>query len=180
MKKTVFGCAFQICLTACVTEQVKVPTAFDFSKVRRISIEPFDGQGAEAATDEFVKDLVQTGIEVTDARHPGDLILKGTVVEYKANNQLTVFLGDGNPVVSPSTQALPEGAAVGAHKSPIATVIASVSIQARLLDPSRRRVLWADNATYEGLDLSAAMGPAVSSLVRSMGHVLPQLSRRKS
>src|SRR5882724_11795490 len=74
--------------------QVVINPAFDFSKVHRISVMPLDGPGGPAATDELVKALVGTGIEVTDAKHPGDLVLKGSVTEYKPNMQLMVFIGN--------------------------------------------------------------------------------------
>src|SRR5260370_7398234 len=48
----------------------------DFSKVRRISVVPFEGLGGPAATDEFIRSLVGTGVEVSDAHHPGDAILR--------------------------------------------------------------------------------------------------------
>ena len=43
---------------------------------------PFDGPGGSAATDEFVRELVGTGLAVSDAKHPGDVILRGTVTEH--------------------------------------------------------------------------------------------------
>src|SRR5713101_4267694 len=86
----------------CAGKQVIVNPAFDFSKVRRISVAPFGGPGGAAATDEVVKELVQTGLEVTDAKHPGDVILQGSVTEYKPNMQLMVFIGNDFPVVTPA------------------------------------------------------------------------------
>ena len=141
---------------------------------------PFEGMGGTAAADEFVKQLVRTGVEVTDARHPGDVILKGSVTEYMPNNQLMVILSDDNPIVSPSSQATPEGAALGAHQAQMASVIATVGIQARLIDASTKKIVWADSYSYEGLDLSAALGAAVGSLTRSLRRVLPRMSPQKS
>jgi hypothetical protein len=168
-------------LAGCAGQRMTgAPTAFDFTKVRRISVDSFDGPGAQAVTDEFVRQLLGTGIEVTDGHHPGDAILKGSVVDYKANNQLTVFLGEGNPIVSPNAQTPTEAAAISAHKSPIASVMASVGIQTQLTDPSNHRILWADSYSYEGLDLAAALGPVVATLTRSMGKVMPQMNHPKS
>ncbi len=165
-------------LTACATKQVVLDTAFDFSKVKRISVEPFAGPGGAAATDEFVKQLVGTGLEVTDARHPGDLILRGSMLDYTSNNQLMVFLGGDSPIVTSSAQATPEGVASGAHKTQVASVMASVAVQTQLVDASRRHIVWADSYSYEGLDLAAALQAVAGALKQSMGHVLPLAIQR--
>ncbi len=165
-------------LSGCTEKQVAVIVPYDFSKVRRISVQPLDGPGGAAATDEFVKQLVGTGLEVTDSRHPGDVILKGSVIDYKSNNQLMVFLGGDNPIVTPSSQATPEAAAIGAHKAQVASVMAIVAIQARLLDASTHNIVWADSYSYEGLDLPSALGAVVGSLKQSLGRSLQQMNRR--
>jgi hypothetical protein len=168
-------------MSACATRPLTIATpAFDFSKVKRISVAGFSGPGGPAATDEFVRQLLGTGIEVTDAHHPGNVILQGAVMEYKANNQLMVFLGDDNPIVSPGVQGTPDEAAASAHRSPIASVVASVGIQARLVDTSSHHILWADSYSYEGLDLPAALGAVVGSLTGSLARVIPQMNRPKS
>ena len=45
-------------MSACATKQVVINPTFDFSKVRRISVAPFDGPGGPAASDELVRQLV--------------------------------------------------------------------------------------------------------------------------
>src|SRR5438552_3885916 len=60
---------------ACAAPRKMAEPGFDFSQVRRISVVPFEGAGGPAATDEFVRALVGSGIEVADAHHPGDVIL---------------------------------------------------------------------------------------------------------
>jgi len=166
-------------LNGCAPRQVIVNPAFDFAKVRRISVAPFDGPGGPAATDEFVNELVQTGMEVTDAKHPGDVILQGSVTEYKPTMQLMVFLGNDYPVVTPASQVTPEAAALGAHRAQVAAVIATVGVQARLSDASTHNIVWADSYSYEGLDLPTALGAVVGSLTRSLKHVVPQMNKAK-
>jgi hypothetical protein len=166
-------------VAGCTSHRVIVNPAFDFSKVRRISVAPFDGPGGPAATDEFVKELVQTGIEVTDAKHAGDVLLQGSVTEYKPAMQLMVFLGNDYPVVTPMSQVTPEAAALGAHRSQVAAVIATVGIQAHLSDTSTHNIVWADSYSYEGLDLSSAMGAVVGSLTRSLKRAVPQMNKAK-
>ena len=141
-------------------------------------MQPLDGPGGAAATDEFVKQLVGTGLEVTDSHHPGDVVLKGSVIDYKSNNQLMVFLGGNNPILTPSTQATPESAMLGVHKTQVASVMATVGIQARLLDTSTHNIVWAGSYSYEGLDLPTALTRVVGALKQSMERALPQLIRR--
>src|SRR4051794_8017731 len=96
-------------LNACVTTTVPVATpASDYSKVKQIAVAAFRGPGGQAATDEFVRQLLGTGIEVTDGHHPGKVMLEGVVTDNKVSNQLMVFLGGDNPIVLPSSQASPE------------------------------------------------------------------------
>jgi hypothetical protein len=166
-------------LNGCAPHRVVVNPAFDFSKVRRISVAPFDGPGGAVATDEFVKELVETGIEVTDAKHAGDVILRGMVTEYKPNMQLMVFLGDDNPVITAGAQVTPEAAALGAHRAQVASVISTVGIQARLMDASTHSIVWADSFSYEGLDLPTALDATIGALTRSLKRAVPSMNRPK-
>lgn len=156
------------------------PAAFDYSKVRQIAVAPFEGPGGQAASDEFVRQVLGTGMGVTDASHAHGLILRGVVTEYKSNNQLMVFLGGDNPVLTPSTQVTPEEMAAGAHKVQVASVVASVGIQARLMDLATKRTIWSDSYVYEGLDLPTALTAVVNMLKHSMAHVLPQMNSPKA
>jgi hypothetical protein len=166
-------------VAGCAPHRVVVNPAFDFSKIRRISVAPFDGPGGAAATDEMVKELVETGIEVTDAKHAGDVILRGTVTEYKPNLQLMVILGNDYPVITASAQMTPEAAALGAHRAQVASVIATVGIQAHMLDASTHNIVWADSYAYEGLDLPTALDATIGTLTRSLKRAVPQMSKRK-
>ena len=163
----------------CAPHRVIVNPAFDFSKVHRISVASFDGPGGPAATDEFVKELLETGMEVTDAKHPGDVVLKGSVTEYKPTMQLMVFLGNDYPVITSASQVTPEAAALGAHRPQVASVIATVGIQAHLADASTQNIVWADSYSYEGLDLSTALGAVVRSLTRSLKRAVPQMNKTR-
>jgi hypothetical protein len=154
--------------------------AFEASRVKQISVAAFGGPGGQAASDEFVRQLLGTGIGVTDAHHPGNVLLEGTVSDYKANNQLMVFLGDDNPMITPSAQGSPAEATLASHKSPMASVVASVGIQARLVENATHRIVWADSFTYEGLDLPTALNAVVGALTTSLARTLPQMNRPKS
>ncbi len=163
----------------CAPHRVVVNPVFDFSKIRRISVAPFDGPGGPAATDAFVKGLLETGIEVTDAKHPGDVILKGSVTEYKPTMQLMVFLGDDYPVIMAGAQVTPEAATLGAHRAQVASIIATVGIQAHVMDASTHNIVWADSYSYEGLDLPTALGATVGALTRSLKRAVPRMNNPK-
>jgi len=176
-----FACSLLLllALAGCAIPQIATSPAFDFTKVKRISVSTFEGPGGQVATDEFVKKLIGSGIEVTDAHHPGDVILVGFVTEYKTNAQLMVFLGENNPIVAPGAQETPEGVALAIHKAQVASVMAAAGIQARLLEVSSKRIVWADSYSYEGLDLPYALESVVDALTRSMARTLPQLHPHK-
>ena len=180
------GSALVILLAGCAAKKTGVQSGADLSQIRRISVAPFDGPGGQAAADEFARQLVKTGLEVTDAKHPGGVILRGTVTEYQADHTAMVFLGNTslvmaggqtivihNPVVSVnSPHVVLEGSPIGASAQ-VASVSASVGVEARLVEASTGRAVWADRGSYEGLDLSSALEAVVSSLARSLAHVLP-------
>jgi len=186
--------AGSLVLCACAVQRPAVQAKTDFSKIRRISVIPFEGAGGREVTDEFVRELVRTGLEVTDARHPGDAILGGTVTEYKPNNTLMVFLGKttvmapggqpvvlNNPIVSPGgSQAVPESTATGARNAQVASVSAVVGVTARLSDASSGKVLWSGIYSYEGVDLQGALQPVVALMMQSMSRLLPKMNGRSS
>ncbi len=179
-------------LSACASPRMAVKQGYDFSKINRISIAPFSGTGGNAVSDEFVRLLVGTGVEITDTKHPADVILNGSVTEYKPSDKLMVFLGDAsvmnsagqsvilnNPIVSMSgTQVMPQGMAMGVPNAQVVSVSATVGIIARLVDAKTGSMVWADSMSYEGLDINSALQGTVGTLVRSMGRVMPQINRK--
>ncbi len=181
-------------LAGCAASKAAGKREFDFSKIRRVSVALFEGQHGRAAADELIKKLVGTGLEVTDARHPGNAVLVGVVTEYKPDDQRIVFLGDTtlmapggqtvvvkNPVVSlGSAQITAEGAVVGIPNAQIGSVTATVGVMARLVDASSGRTLWEDRYTYEGLDPARTLEAVVGRLARSLSRVLPQMNKRAS
>jgi TolB-like protein len=163
-----------------------VAPAFDFSKVRRISVAPFEGQGGQAVSDEFVRELVGKGRVVTDVHHPGDVILKGLVTDYKANSALMVFLGNtslvtpagrtvtvDDPVLSLSASRVsPEGTVIANPGGQIAAVSARVEVTAHLFAASSGNLLWTGNFSYEALDIPHALEAVVASLTEALERLL--------
>jgi hypothetical protein len=175
----------------CVTQQVVENTTYDYSKIKRISVVTFDGPGGAAVTDEVVKALLATGIEVTDAHHPGDAILRGTVSEYKSANQLSVFLGNttlltaggqtitvDDPVVSlAESQAAPQETTPSAHHPQIASLIASAGVFVNLIDSSSKKILWGGSFAYDSLSMPEAVHAIADMMTASMAKALPRMKK---
>lgn len=171
-----------------------VKAGYDFSKVNRVAVQPFGGSGGEAVTSEFVRQLVGTRLSVSDRKKGADVVLTGSVTDYRPGDKMMVFLGDTsttnpngqtvvvtNPVVSLSgTQVTSQGAAMGVPNSQVLSVSASVGIIARLIDSKTGDVVWSDVYSYEGMDVQSAMQAVVGSLVRSLAKVVPAANRQRS
>lgn len=179
-------------LSACVSPRMTVKQGYDFSKIKKVSVAAFAGPGGDAVSDEFVRHLVGSGLEITDAKHAGDVVLNGSVTEYRPSDKLMVFLGDtslmgpngqtvvlNNPIVSLSgTQVTSQGPAMGVPNTQVVSVSATVGVIARLVDTATGNVVWADSMSYEGLDIQSALQGTIGSLVRSLGRVIPQMAKK--
>jgi hypothetical protein len=179
-------------LGACAGRSVTYQPGVDLSKMKRVSVAPFDGPGGKEAADEFVRKLLAAGLEVSDVRHPGDLVLSGTVTDYKPTNTLMVFVGDttlvgaggqtivvNDPVLSAgASQTMPEGAVMGGQNPQMASVHSVAGAAARLVEASSGRPVWSGSFTYESLDIQAALQAVIEALTQSMSRVLPQMSKK--
>jgi hypothetical protein len=186
---------FAVCLwsyfcTGCATPKVVAPAAYDFSKIHKISVTTFQGQGGAVVADEFVKALLTTGIEVSDASHPADAVLKGTVSDYKSANPLTVFLGNtsllaaggqtiavDNAVVSNIESQSPAEAAAHIHGAQVISMVSSVNIYVSLIDPSTKNVLWGGSYSYEGLDLPETVQTVVGMAMLNLAKMVPAMNK---
>lgn len=181
-----------LALAACAARASGIKPGVDLSKIRKVSVSSFDGAGGREVADEFVRQLLSAGLEVTDGQHPGDAILKGTVTNYMPARTLMVFLGkttvlvpggapvtENNPILSPgAAQAVPESTAAGASNAQIASVSAEVSVAARLTDFSSGATLWSGSYSYEAFDMPAAVHAVIGVLTQSLGQALPQMNKR--
>jgi len=166
---------------------------YDFSKVHRVSVQGFGGQGSDAVTNEFVRQLVGTTLDVSERRQDADVILTGAVTDYRPGDKMMVFLGEtntttpggqtvivNNPVVSISgTQVTSQGSAMGLPNTQVLSVSASVGVIARLVDGKTGDVVWSDVYSYEGMDIQSAMQAVVGSLVKSLARVIPAAVPRR-
>jgi len=175
-------------MMGCATKMTVKP-GYDFSAIQRISMGPFQGQGGSAISNEFIRQLVGTRVSITEQVSGADVVLSGSVTEYKPGNKLLVFLGEStvpgangqtvvvtNPVVSLSGSGItPEGAAMGLRNTQVVSVSATVGVIAQLKDAKTGDVVWADSYSYEGLDTASATESVISSLVKSLRKVIPAL-----
>jgi hypothetical protein len=169
---------------------VKIP-AFQFDHVQRISVTPFHGPGGDLVTNEFVRQLLASGVAVSKTNENVDAILSGTVTEYRPNNKVLIFIGKvkipvhdeaaeiSNPVVSPSgpdeaTQSL----AFGTQLPQMVGSFGSINVTAVLSDPATKRPVWANDASYEALEATGAVEPAVRTLVLLLRKIVPAMSQR--
>jgi TolB-like protein len=182
-----------LALCACATKPKLVNPSADFSKIHKISVVPFEGAGGREATDEFVRQLLAGGLEVTDDKHPGDAVLKGAVTSYNPAHTLIVFLGKTsvlepggqlltvtNPVVSPGAAQVTPDVATGTQSAQVASVSAVVEVAARLTDASSGSPIWSGSYSYEALDMPLAIQTVIGNLAQSLGHILPALNRQSS
>ncbi|MFA5975474.1 MAG: hypothetical protein WC859_04835 [Elusimicrobiota bacterium] len=159
--------------------------------IRRIAVAPFRGTGGAAATDEFIRQFLRTGVKVMKQNKDADAILSGGVTEYRPDNKLTVFLSSSsrvnasgqtvavsNPIVSLSgNPVMVEGTSFSQPGIQMIAVNASVGVSARITNAVTGAELWSGDYTYEGIDPSAALSAVVRLLVQSMGRVLSPADR---
>jgi hypothetical protein len=182
--------AGSMALCACATKQKPIKSVADFSRIHKISVVPFEGTGGREVTDEFVRQLLALGLEVTDSQHPGDAVLKGAVEDYKPAHTLMVFLGKttvlvpggqpvtvNNPILSPGTAQVTPNAAAGTRNAQVASVSAMVGVEAQLTEASSGAALWSGTYSYEAMDMPGAIQAVVGALAQSLGRLLSPMSR---
>lgn len=180
----------ELCISGCAPTATIKP-GYDFSRIRSLSVAKFEGEGGPAVSNELLRELVGSRLEVSDRSKGADATLSGAVTEYKPSQKLLVFLGNthtvspngqtivvSNPVVSLSgTQVTSQGPAFGLDNTQVITVSASVGVIARLVDVRTGSVVWSDEYSYEGLDVQGALQAVAGSLVRSLQRALPSLQK---
>jgi hypothetical protein len=65
------------CLLGACAPRAAVVThkpAFDFAKIHRVAVAPFEGSGGPALTAEFVRQLLASGLQVSESRHGVDAV----------------------------------------------------------------------------------------------------------
>ncbi|MBI5573427.1 MAG: hypothetical protein HY919_02580 [Elusimicrobia bacterium] len=170
--------------TGCATTKTVVKKGYDFSNIKKIAVLKFSGDGGEAVSNEFIRQLLSAGVSVvdrTDIENTADVkslgvdaVVSGNVVEFNPSNKLLVFKEKGKITISDraypisGTTVLPTGSAFGLEDANVYSVSASVSISAKITDVSTGEVVWSDSKSYEALDINTAVGLVVNSLKKSL------------
>ena len=176
------------CLSACAPKAAIKP-AFVMSKVHRVAVLPFDGNGGPSVANEFIRQLLANGFEVSDRTQGVDAVLSGAVTVYKPGDKLMVVLGHtttvngagqtvdvANPVVSLNGSQVTAGSP-SMPNSQIVAVNASVEVTAKLSHAASGNVIWGDEFSYEGLEVQDAVQVVVDSLVKSLHRMITQAGR---
>jgi len=179
-----------VSLTACVpaTTAKAVKKGYDFAAVKRASVAPFQGNGGAAVANEFIRQLVGTGLSVTEQASAADVVISGRVTEYRPNNKILVFLGESstpgangpsvvmtNPMISISEGSVSvEGAAMARRGTQMVTVNSTVGVIVQMKDAKTGDIVWADSFGYEGLDMNSATRSTVERLIQTLQRVLPR------
>lgn len=168
-------------LSGCATTAGPVKKAtYDFGRVKRVALGTFTGLGGTEVGREFVKQLLASGFVVTDKPQTADAVLSGTVTDYRALNQMLVFLGTAtfpgpkdapieivNPIVSGEAQTS-EATALTLPKTQMMMTTASVGVNAQLNDVKTGDLIWANSYSYEGLNMPSAIHIVAGTLASAI------------
>jgi hypothetical protein len=187
--------AILLFLSGCVTKPVVVqaPTP-PKPKIRRIAVAPIKGNAGPQISNELVRQLVAAGVHVSEKAESADAVLTASIIDYRPASKTLVFLGEmssvtpggqaqtiSNPVVSfTNSQALTEGPALSLKNTQIVSVSATVGVSARLVESSTGNPVWADESTYEALDVAGALQAVASNLTKSLERAVPGLTAARN
>ncbi|OGR91236.1 MAG: hypothetical protein A2992_03475 [Elusimicrobia bacterium RIFCSPLOWO2_01_FULL_59_12] len=176
-------------LIGCSPRAVVKPAASG-GRLERIAVQALEGPAGAEIAGEFRSALEGSDLRVVDPNQKADAFLAGSVVEHKAGRKLLVFLGSAqtvskdqtltasNPILSLSGgQTVPLTPATGADSPRIVAENATVGVQVKLVDASGTP-LWAEQYSYEALELTTARRAVVKYLARSLKREVPRLRRQ--
>jgi TolB-like protein len=173
------------CLVGCAPKPAIKPV-FAMSKVHRVAVLPFEGNGGSSVANEFIWQLLADGFEVSDRTQGVDAVLSGAVTMYKPGDKLMVVLGHTSTVnaagqtvevVNPVESLNGSQVMAGSHavqNSQNVAVNASVEVTAKLTHAASGNVIWGDEYSYEGLEVQDAVQAVVDSLVKSLRRMITQ------
>ncbi len=154
--------------------------------IHRLAVLPFSGTGGSALAHELIRQMLPLGLTISENPKEADVLLSGSMTDYKPNNKRMIFLGQSttvsvsgqtiavsNPVASLSgNQTAPVDAGFGLNGSRVVWVSATVGAVVRLTDRRSGNVLWAGEYAYESLDLDSASKAVAEVLLHSLQSML--------
>jgi hypothetical protein len=175
---------FALLLTACAPAPKPVKSGYNYNHVKRIALDTFAGQGGDAVSHEFVRQLVAAGFAVTDQKQNAEVALSAPVTDYRPSNKMLVFIGAAqfpgakdqpvdvtNPIVN--SAAPTDVSALSLPKIQVVAVSASVGVEARLVDVQTGETVWTNSDSYEALSMPGAVQTLTTALVRSIRSLIP-------
>ena len=197
MKKVCLVIIGMLLLAGCAP-RMAVKKDYDFSKVRRIAVLDFEGEGSSGVVDMFILDLMRSGFDVVErsrissvlreqelggagrldpatVKNIGkvlgvDVLLAGSVSQFVPAQKRTIYFALGDtPVIIPGLYVVDKG-----DNYIVYATDAEIGIGARLIDVETGSVVWAASDSYRGLSTDTALQGAVVSLVDALKSVFPK------
>jgi len=197
MKKVCLVIIGMLLLAGCAS-RMAVKKDYDFSKVRRIAVLDFEGEGSSGVVDMFILDLMRSGFDVVErsrissvlreqelggagrldpatVKNIGkvlgvDVLLAGSVSQFVPAQKRTIYFALGDtPVIIPGLYVVDKG-----DNYIVYATDAEIGIGARLIDVETGSVVWAASDSYRGLSTDTALQGAVVSLVDALKSVFPK------
>ncbi|MDI6757279.1 MAG: hypothetical protein QME32_04575 [Endomicrobiia bacterium] len=169
-------------LSGCATPRASYKAGYNFSSIRRIYVEEFkpvttfENSGA-VVRDAFVSEFIRAGYSVTDDASSADAIVGGSVRTYNPEKRYLIMLQkpgeqrivNQNLTEIPGSSIYSFGSAFGLKEdNQIIVSNAIVGISATLRDVGTREVVWSNDYTYEGLDISTTLNGLVRYLIKTV------------
>jgi len=169
----------------CAAHRAAAAPAAQAASVHRVAVLPFENDPENAVSNEFIRQLLGSGLQIVDRSASGtaDAILAGKVLDERPSDKMIIYLGKvsvptkngpgvevDNPVVSePLNPVAAQGSPMGIAGTQMVSVNALVGVAATLtMQKPASRILWADQYTYEGLDLAHTTRAVAGVLAQSL------------
>jgi len=175
-----------VILSGCVSAYKRVPykVGYDFKTIEKIYIEEFKpisndmySNSGSVVRDAFVLEFLRRGYKVMSDAASADVIISGSVITYNPEKRYIIMLqkpGEKRLVNQqlteiPGSNVYSFGSAFGLKEdNQILVSNAIVGVSANMRDAKSGEIVWSNDFTYEGLDLSSALSGVVSYLVRTI------------
>lgn len=174
--------AAAVLIAGCVTPRANYRTDYDFSSVRKVYVEEFRSvavseNSGSVVRDAFISEFLRAGYAVTDDPASANAIVGGSVRTYNPEKRYLIMLqkpGEQRIVAQnlteiPGSNLYSFGSAFGLKEdNQIIVSNAVVGISAQMRDAATREIVWSNDYTYEGLDLSTALNGLVRYLIKTV------------
>ncbi|MEW6041453.1 MAG: hypothetical protein AB1633_08030 [Elusimicrobiota bacterium] len=169
----------------CASRRAAFKPGFDIKKIRTIGLGKFGDFGSYpgsggAVRDEFTRQLIRAGFNISEEDKGVDVILSATLTQYIPEKRYLFYspkTEEGKqtikiipPLEIGGTGVYSLGSSIGpgGEEGRILVSNAVAGISARLLDPVTNEVIWTDSYTYEGFDIRGSIEICVNFLLKPL------------